>query len=93
MALRGLLIALEIFLVLRLTAILLFAKNTPNSDLNDLVNSNASFHKRVLNFGQEILSRLQTQSNYTSPSNLAEISYFKDISLQGSFLSYPSIIK
>lgn len=38
MALRGLLIALEIFLVLRLTAILLFAKNTPNSDLNDLVN-------------------------------------------------------
>ena len=60
MALRGLIIALEIFLVLRLTAILLFAKNTPNSDLNDLVNSNASFHKPVLSFGQEILSRLQT---------------------------------
>ena len=47
----------------------------PNSDLNDLVNSNASFHKLVLNFGQEILSRLQTQSNYTSSRHRTLLKY------------------
>lgn len=40
-----------------------------------MVNSNTSFHKPVLNFGQEILSRLQTQSNYTSSRHRTLLKY------------------